>query len=187
MERNPFLSAFFPKCFHLCWFLLLFLTQVILVPSQQQGLQCWQIFYGTELCCGTTHPLDSKGCCSQPPKRALKLDFQLNLEILSKLWNVSVKEGFFTRKPGVLVFFSSNNHFLSPNQTAEAFSCHTLTPGLCFPPVDVATSKGSAGSCVLCSLLMSSPRWWEEHRTKNSPPVQCQVGFHMTLLGGKLF
>lgn len=67
--------------------------------------------------------------------------------------------GFLTRKLRGFFFFSSNNYFLSPKQAAEAFSCHSLTPGLCFPPVAVATSKGRGGSCVWCSLLMSSPRW----------------------------
>lgn len=75
------------------------------------------------------------------------------------LW-VSVKEGVFFYNKAVRfgVFFPSNNYFLSQNQTAKAFSCHNLTWGFCFPPVDAATSKGSGGSCVLCSLLMSSPR-----------------------------
>lgn len=64
-----------------------------------------------------------------------------------------------TWEVGFGFFFPSNNYFLSQNQAAEAFSCHNLTPGLCFPPVAVATSKGRGGSCAWCSFLMSSPRW----------------------------
>lgn len=165
MKRNPFLSAFFPKYFRLCWFLLVFLTQAILCVHSSRNCSSGTYFM-TQSCVVAPHThCIQKGAANSPQSMpwswifSWTLKFWVSCEIFG-LW-VSVKEEFFYKKAGRLLFFGfffpSNNYFKT--QTAEAFRCHSLTSELCFPPVDVATSKGSGGSCVLCSFLMSSLRW----------------------------